>query len=53
MNRIVTVANDGLECDADQMHAEILMKDMGIDVGGRGVTTSGSDGEGGQDVKGD
>ncbi len=28
LNRIVTVANGGLEYEADQRHAEILMKDM-------------------------
>ncbi len=52
-NRIVTVANGGLEYEADQRHAEILMKDVGKDEGSRGVNTPGSNGEGGQDVKGD
>ena len=53
LDKTVTVAGGGLEYEADQRHAEILMKDMGIDEGRRGVTTPGSNGEGGQDVKGD
>ncbi len=47
LSRIVTVTNGGLEYEADQRHAEFLMKDMGIDEGSRGVTTPGSNGEGG------
>ncbi len=35
LNRIVTVIENGLEVEADQRHAEILMKDMGIDDGSR------------------
>ncbi len=31
LDRIVTVANGGLEYEADQRLAEILMKDMGVD----------------------
>ncbi len=50
---ILTVANGGFEYEADQRDAEILMKDMGVDGGSRGVTTAGNNGEGGQDVKGD
>ncbi len=33
LNRIVTVTSGGLDYEADQRHAEILMKDMGIDQG--------------------
>ncbi len=36
LNRIVTVAKDGLEYEADQRHAEILMRDVGIDEESRG-----------------
>ncbi len=53
LNRTATVANGGLEYEADQRHAEILVKDMGIDEGSRGVTAPGSNSEVGQDVKGD
>ena len=54
LNRIVTVTKDGLEYEADQRHAEILMKDMGVDEGSKGVTTQGSNSEGRQgEVKGD
>ena len=53
LNRIVTVANDGLEYEADQRHAEILMTDMGIDEGSKGVTTPGSNSKGGQEVRGE
>ncbi len=42
-----------MEYEADQRHAEILMKDMGIDEGSKGVVSPGSNGEGGQDEKGD
>ncbi len=41
LNRIVTVTNGGSEYEADQRHAEILMKNMGIDEGSRGVTAKG------------
>ncbi len=46
------MASGGLEYEADQRQAEILIKDMGIDEGSKGVITPGSNGEGGQDVKG-
>ncbi len=49
----MTVTDGGLEYEADQRNAEILMKDTGTEEGSRGVTTPGSNGEGGQDVKGD
>ncbi len=32
LNRIVAVTEDGLEYEADQRHAEILMSDKGIDA---------------------
>ena len=41
LNRIVTVTENGLEYEADQRHAEILMRDMGIDESSKGVTTPG------------
>ncbi len=47
------MASGGLEYEADQRHAEILMKDMGIDEGSKGVTTPGCNSEGGQEVNGD
>ncbi len=53
LNRIVTVTNGGLEYEAGHRLAEILMRDMGIDEGSRGVTSPRSNGEGGQDAKGD
>ncbi len=34
LNRIVTVTSGGLDYEADQKHAEILIKDMGVDGGG-------------------
>ncbi len=37
LNRIATVAKDGLEYEADQRHAEILMKDLGADEGAGGL----------------
>ena len=52
LNRIVTAANGGLEYEADQMHAEMLMKDVGLDEESRGVNAPVSNGEGGQFVKG-
>ncbi len=33
LNRVVTVTNHGLEHEADERHAEILMRDVGIDEG--------------------
>ncbi len=53
MNRIVAVASGGLENEADLRHADMLMKDMGVDEGSKGVITPGSNGEGGQDLKRD
>ncbi len=47
------VASGGWEYEADQRHTDILMRDMGIDEGRKGVSTPGSNGEGGQDVKRD
>ncbi len=47
LSRTVTVVSDGLEYEMDQGHAEILTKDMGIDEGGMGVVTPGSNGYGG------
>ena len=41
LNRIVTVTKDGLEYEADQRHAEILMRDMGVDESCKGVVTPG------------
>ncbi len=52
-NRFATVPNSVLEYGSDQRHAEILMKDMGMDEGSKGVTTPGSTSEGGPEVKGD
>ncbi len=48
MDRIVTAARDGLEYEADQRHAEILMRAMGIDEGSRRLSTPGSSSEGAQ-----
>ena len=53
LNRIATVTSGGLDYEAGQRHANILMKDMGIDEGSKGVTTSGSNSEGGQEVRGE
>ena len=36
LNRAVTMASGVLEYEADQKHAEILMKDVGIDEGSKG-----------------
>ena len=41
LNKIVTVTESGLEYEADQRHAEILMRDMGIDESSKGVVTPG------------
>ena len=41
LNRVVTVTENGLEYEADQRHAEILMRDMGIDESSKGVVTPG------------
>ena len=35
------VTEDGLEYEADQRHAEILMRDMGMDESCKGVVTPG------------
>ncbi len=45
----MTVTENGLEYEADQRHAEILMRDMGIDESSKGVVTPGvSIAQGGQ-----
>ena len=49
LNRIVTVTENGLEYEADQRRAEILMREKGVDEGCEGVVTPGvSTTEGGQ-----
>ncbi len=40
-NRIATVTENGLEYEASQRHPEILMRDMGVDEGSKGVATPG------------
>ncbi len=52
LNRIATVTSGGLHYEADQRHAEILMKDVGVGEGSKGVTAPGSNSEGGQDLTG-
>ncbi len=54
-NIIVTVTDQGLECEADQRHAEILMKDMRSDESSEGVVTPGvvSTSGGGQSCEGE
>ncbi len=36
VNRVVSVKDQGLECEAGQRHAEILMRDMCIDESSKG-----------------
>ncbi len=47
LSRIATVTSGGLDYEAHQRHTEILMKDIGIDEGSKGVTTPGRNSEGG------
>ncbi len=47
------MTNGALVHEADERRAEILMEDVGIDEGSRGVVTSRSNSKGGQDVQGD
>ncbi len=42
LSRIATVTSGGLEYEADQRHSEIMMKDVGIDQGSKGVTIRGN-----------
>jgi hypothetical protein len=42
LNRIVAVGDRGLEYEADQRHAEIIMRDMGVHDGSKGLSTPGS-----------
>ncbi len=49
MNRLATVTENGQEREADQRHAEILMRDVVVDEGCKGVVTPGvRTSEGGQ-----
>ncbi len=50
LNRLATLTDQGLEYEADHMHADILMKDICIVESNKGVVTPGlvSTGEGGQ-----
>jgi len=41
LNRIATVTESGLEHEADKRHAQILMRDMGMDESSKGVVTPG------------
>ncbi len=40
-NRIATVTENGLDYEAEQRHAEILMRGMGINEGSKGVVAPG------------
>ena len=42
LNRIVSVGENGLEYEADQRHAEIVMRDLGVHEGSKGLSTPGS-----------
>ena len=53
LSRIVTVTSGGLDNEADQRHAEILTKDLGTDEGSRGISSPGSNSEGGHGAGGD
>jgi hypothetical protein len=53
LSSIVAVTSGGLDYEADQRHAEILIMDVGVDEGSKGITTPGSNSEGGQDVRGE
>jgi hypothetical protein len=55
LNRIVAVADQGLEYDADQRQAVILMKDVCVDESSKGVVRPGvvSTGEGGHAREGE
>ncbi len=41
LSRIATVTEHGLKCEANQRHADILLKDMGIEEGSEGVVAPG------------
>ena len=41
MSRIANAKENGLECEADQRHAEVLMRGLGTDEGCNGVVTPG------------
>ncbi len=42
LNRTVTAMENGLETEADQRHAEILMRDVGADESSKGVAMPGA-----------
>ncbi len=52
LNRIAMVVSGGLEYEVDQRQAKVLIEEIGVDEGSRGVSTPGSHGEGGQYVAG-
>ena len=39
LNRIVTWTPEGIECESDQRHAEIIVKQMGLEPGSKAVAT--------------
>ncbi len=41
LNRIVKVTDEGLEYEADQRHAEMLMRGMGVEESSEVVVTPG------------
>ena len=52
LNRIVSVGEKGIEYEADQRHAEIVMRDLGVHEGSKGLSTPGSSQEGRSDQGG-
>ncbi len=55
LHRIASVKEQGLEYDADQRRAEILVRDIGVDESSKGVVTPGAvcTSEGGQHREGE
>ena len=39
LNRLVTMTKEGIEYESDQRHAEIIVKQMGLQTGSRAVAT--------------
>lgn len=42
LSRVITWTEEGIEWEADQRHAEIIVRDLGLNSGSKGVSTPGT-----------
>ena len=51
LNRVITWGEDGIEYEADQRHAEIIIRDLGLEENSKSLSTPGGIGGSSDDPK--